>query len=183
MSPSARRYFGCFLPLLLAVFGCGSLFLVGYAGRVVFQFERMPSADMAPLIVEGWTVMINNSAYWADEPGLGDIVTVDRPDGWRLRRIVGLPGETVAVEDGAVLVDGEPRDVGYAPIGRGPDAPPVELGPGEYYVLADNREADDSRVWGPIERMDIFGRAIFQIDRELTFHEVMITPTPATRGE
>lgn len=178
MSPNARRYFGCFLPLVLAVFGCATFFLVGNAGRIVFELRPMPDDSMTPLLRPGWMVFMNNAAYWADDPRVGDIVTVETPDGWALRRIVAVPGERVEVRRGRILVDGLERDPGYNPTGTGTDAEAVTLGDGEYYVMADNREATDSRTWGPIPRSAIFGSAIFQIDDQRTFHEVMITPTP-----
>lgn len=179
MSPSARRYFGCFLPLLLAVFGCGTLLLVGQAGRIAVELRRVPDDSMAPLLSPGRTVMLNNAAYWTAEPAVGDVVTVKAPAGWALRRIMAAPGETIEVRSGRVLVNGRPRDPGYTPVGTGPDAPPVLLAEDEYFVMADNRAAEDSRVWGPMPRDRIFGLAIFQIDEQRSLLPVLVTPTAA----
>jgi signal peptidase I len=179
LSPAARRYFGCVLPLLLCTFGCGTVLLAGYASRVAVQVSHVRDASMAPLMVPGWTVIVNNMAYWTDEPRVGHVVTVGHDGNWYLRRIVALPGETVEVKDGKIIVDGKPRDPGYTPHGVGPDAGPITLGPTEYFVMADDREAPDSRVWGPIERDDIYGLAVFQMDRQRNFLPVLVTPTPA----
>lgn len=183
MSPASRRYFGCVLPLLLCAFGCATMLLAGYASRVAIQVSGIRDASMAPLLRPGWTVIVNNMAYWTDEPVLGHVVTVGRDGDWYLRRIVAEPGETITVTDGTIVVDGTPRDPGYTPQGVGPDAGPVTLGPDEYYVMADNREAEDSRAWGPIARDDIYGLAIFQLDRQREVYPVLVTPTPPPGSE
>ncbi|MFN2114350.1 MAG: signal peptidase I [Anaerolineae bacterium] len=179
MSPAARRYFGCCLPVLLLAFGCGTFALLGYASRVAVQVSGIPDDSMAPLLRPGWTILVNNMAYWTDEPSVGNVVTVGYDGKWALRRVVAVPGETIEVKDGQVIVDGQPRDPGYAPHGEGPDQPPVELGPDMYFVLADDRSAPDSRIWGPVHRDDIYGLAVFQIDNQREFHAVLVTPTPA----
>jgi signal peptidase I len=184
MSPAARRYFGCILPVLLAVFGCGTILLIGYASRVAIQISSIPDDSMAPLLSPGWTVLVNNMAYWTEDPGVGDVVTVRHDDGWVLRRIVAVPGEEIAVVGGEILVDGAPRDPGYTPHGSGADAAPVVLGSEQYFVMADDRSALDSRAWGPVDSDDIYGLAVFQVDRNREFHAVLVTPTPppATGG-
>jgi len=179
MSSNARRYFGCFLPMVLAIFGCGTMLLLGNAGRIVVELRPVPDDSMAPLLQPGWSVMLSNAAFWVQEPPVGDIVTVKTADGWALRRIVAAPGETIEVRGGRILVNGRPRDPGYTPIGRGPDQLPITLGADQYFLMADNRDAVDSRTWGPVARDRIFGRAIFKIGEGRTFLEVMITPTAA----
>lgn len=183
MSPTARRYFGCVLPVLLAVFGCGTLLLVGYASQVAIQLRRIPDTSMEPVLTRGLTALVNNMAYWTDEPALGDVVTVGHERGLEMRRIVAVPGESIEVRDDVILVDGAPRDPGYTPRGSGPDVPPVTLGEDEFFVLADDRSAEDSRTWGPIARDDIIGLVIFQIDEDRTFIEVLVTPTPAAGSD
>jgi signal peptidase I len=178
VSPAARRYFGCVLPLLLCVFGCGTMLLLGYAGQVLFQIERVPDANMAPLLTPGSQVIINNMAYWSTNPRNGQIVTIRRPDGWSMRRVVAVPGETVEVRDGRAWVDGAPRDPGYEPHGTGPEQAPLSLGPDEYFVLADDRTADDSRTWGAVRQDAILGRVLFVIGPDRAFNSVEVTPTP-----
>lgn len=178
MSPAARRYFGCCLPVLLLVFGCATLALIGYASRVAVQLSRIPDDSMAPLLQPGWTILVNNMAYWTEDPAVGDVVTVGHDGGWSLRRIVALPGEEIAVVGGEIVIDGTPRDPGYAPHGVGEDVSPLVLGPTQYFVMADDRGEPDSRDWGPADRDDIYGLAVFQIDGEREFHTVLVTPTP-----
>lgn len=79
-----------------------------------------------------------------------------------VKRVVGLPGETVAFEEGAVLIDGQPLSEPYldpARARRRQSRPPVTLGQREYFVLGDHRDAsNDSRIVGPLDRRAVVGR-------------------------
>ncbi len=73
-----------------------------------------------------------------------------------LKRIVGLPGETIAFENGHLLVNGEEIDEPYMKSHRpAPELDPVKLGPNEYYVIGDNRMNSER---GRIDRDRIVGR-------------------------
>jgi signal peptidase I len=178
MSPRARRYFGCVLPVALIVFGCATVLLLGYAGQVLVQVERVPDDTMAPLLKPGWTVVVNNMGYWAADPDRGHIVTVSRPGGWAIRRVVALPGESVAVTDGQVYIDGRLRDPGYTPHGRGPDFGPFTVPADHVFLVADDRDAEDSRQWGAASRDDLFGLVVFQVGPDRRFDPVLVTATP-----
>ena len=79
-----------------------------------------------------------------------------------IKRIAAVPGDTVAIQDGVLLVNGEKESP--APETQPGDAPlPLTLGPGEYFVLGDNRaQSKDSRykIVGTVNAEDILGRAI-----------------------
>jgi signal peptidase I len=82
-----------------------------------------------------------------------------------LKRIVGLPGDQIAIVNGHVLRDGvRERESYVAPCGGGPTCTfrkPITVPRGEYFTLGDNRgESDDSRFWGPIRRLWIIGKVI-----------------------
>lgn len=172
MSVRARRFFGCLLPLILGLFGCGALAMLTYAGQIFVQVETVADDAMAPFLRAGWTVVVDNTAYWAGAPGRGETVSLDRPNGRVFRRLVGLPGETVAIEDGRILVDGQVCDGGE--IGGGPcfpgagaaaalaDMPPLTLAPDAYFVMAEDWSAEDSRAWGPVAREALFGIPVFR---------------------
>ena len=85
------------------------------------------------------------------------------PESWQIRRIVGLPGETVQIRDGTVFVDGKAlvKDPGGRIERPGIAKSAVKLGKGEYFVLCDNREcAKDSRKYGAVRREDVRRRVI-----------------------
>jgi signal peptidase I len=178
MSAAARRYFGCLLPLFLCVFGCGTMTMMGYAGQVLFQYMRVPDASMAPLLKPNKGVIVSNMSYWSDDPALDEVVTVESPQGRAIRRIVGTPGETIEVTAGRLVVDGEARDIGYEPHGEGADQDPITLSDDEYFVMADNRDAADSRIWGPIPKDRVVGQVIFISGADGRFDPIMVTPTP-----
>ena len=102
-------------------------------------------------------------------PARGDIVAFRKEENghFSVKRIVGLPGETVQITDGTVLIDGEEltnqiyvSNIEYA----GEAEQPVELGEDEYFVIGDNHAAsDDSRLpgIGAVTRDEIYGEAWF----------------------
>ena len=105
----------------------------------------------------------DGSAYVFNPPERGDIVVFHLPDRQGadlVKRVVGLPGETVEMRDGRVYVDGvlleEPYLTGY----DDSNEPPVAVPAGRYYVLGDNRAVSyDSRSMGPIDQAQIIGKA------------------------
>ncbi|RIL11443.1 signal peptidase I [bacterium] len=191
MSARAQRFFGCFLPLGLAVFGCGALLMLGYASRVFVQVLSVPDAAMAPALEMGWSVIVDNTAYWTMNPQRGETVSIQRPDGLVFRRVIGLPGETVAIDGGVVTVDGRPCDGrtalphGTCDPGTGAvdDLPPVTLGAEAYFVMAADRRFDDSRAWGPVPRADIVGEPAFHRRAEGGFDPIVTPPAPTPRPD
>ncbi len=178
MSPRARRFLGCALPLAFMVSACAVVLMVGYAGQVVINLDEVRDSAMRPVLAPGMTVLVNNTAFWYEEPYRPAIVTVGRPDGRVIRRIVGLPGETLALRGNEVLADGEvvlrfSADPPFADYG------PVQLGPDEYFVMAQAPEFEDSRVWGPVKRDEIFGVATFFRTVETSGWQVVVTPVPS----
>jgi signal peptidase I len=81
-----------------------------------------------------------------------------------VKRVIGLPGETVEVASGRVLVDGRPLAEPYVAVPASNAVPPTKLKSGEYYLLGDNRRAShDSHVWGPLPAERLVGRVRFRI--------------------
>ncbi len=114
-------------------------------------------------------VFVSAVPYALGSPRRGDIVLVELPrpscDGERqfLKRIVGLPSETIAETGGVVRVDGRPLHEAYVPSrehGHGSFGP-IKLGLDQYFVMGDNRALScDSRTFGPIRRSSIRGEVL-----------------------
>jgi len=112
--------------------------------------------------------MVNKAVYFFSDPQQGDVIVLDPPIPSEypfIKRIIGLPNETVEVRDGKVYINGIPLDEPYTlpePPKHNKDFGPQELSEVEYFVMGDNRNgSNDSRSWGPIEQDDIIGRAWF----------------------
>ena len=121
-------------------------------------------ASMAPAVGVGDTVLVDRVTPRLTGWHRGDVVTLRAPDGELvLKRIVGLPGETVTMEDTVVVVDGREVPEPYADNGHldGVYAGPVTVAPGAYFVLGDNRGASvDSRNYGTVREDALTGRLI-----------------------
>ena len=157
-----------FLFLFQAVLVCAAAVLL-----VVFFGYRVSNAgdSMSPALKNGDVVLVNRLIYQIKGPARGDII-VFRPGGnenthYSIKRVVGLPGETVQIIDGSVYIDGEEaeRDIYAADIEyAGTAEEPVELGEDEYFVIGDNTGvSDDSRTEdvGNVRLEDICGEAWF----------------------
>jgi signal peptidase I len=158
MSPNARRFFGCALPLVLALGGCATCAMVAYASQIFVVVTPARDASMAPVLEPGANVVVDNTAFWSAQPVLSELVWVNSPEGRIFRRVAGRPGETVEVRSGVAVVNGVPLDQPCAS-NEGAEFGPLTLGPDEFFVLADDRSQPDSREWGPLTRRDLFGSA------------------------
>lgn len=117
--------------------------------------------SMEPNLSAYQRLIIDKISYHLHSPYRNDIVVVDLPemDEMLVKRIVGLPGETIELRNGYVLIDGQPLKESFPHELSLQNLPPVRLGPLEYFVLGDNRDnSNDSRSFGPIYRESIIGR-------------------------
>lgn len=93
----------------------------------------------------------------------GDIVIVSTDSKVIIKRVIGLPGETIKCEDGIVYINDVPIAEDYA-TGTTDDFDECTLGEGEYFVMGDNREhSKDSRIIGPISKDQIIAKHLFVI--------------------
>jgi signal peptidase I len=152
--------------------------MLGYAGQVVITLDGVRDTAMAPVLMPDVTVLVNNTAFWYEEPYRPAIVSVGSPRGRVIRRIVGLPGETIAIQDNRVIADGDVA-LTYSIDPPFPDMPPLSLGPDEYFVLAEDSGHEDSRLWGPLRRRDIYGVATFYRSAQTSGWQVVVTPEPS----
>jgi signal peptidase I len=131
---------------------------------ITFKWILMPvRADgdsMLPTYYSGNLTLVNRLAYLNGHPKRGDVVAI-RLAGPRvvyIKRIVGLPGERIAVVDGEVQIDGTPLAEPYVKHGRSWNFEEVTLGSDEYFVVGDNRGTSD---YGRVEAERILGRLLF----------------------
>ena len=122
---------------------------------------------MEPAFMEGASVRIDPFAYASRLPQRRDVVSLrapSSPDRFELKRIIGLPGDSVSWRGSDVWVNGEPLDepcARTAPPVPGESTHTLNLGPGEYFVAGDNRlYSQDSRAYGAVRDMEITGKVL-----------------------
>jgi len=127
---------------------------------------EVQSISMEPTLHEGQYLIVSKMAYWFHPPERGDVVVLDPPDGRStipyIKRIVGLPGDSVQIHNGRVWIDGVALNEPYV---SGPPTYKHErfLEEGQYLVLGDNRNnSSDSHVWGTLPRENIIGKFVFR---------------------
>ena len=153
---------------IAAVLILGIVLAVGYGKITVMQ-----EGSMDPTLNAGDVLLVNRMAYRFSTPKRGDIIVYktgdDKKASTHIKRIIGLPGETIQIKDGQILIDGETyqEDGGFPAIeNAGVAETKVTLGNGEYFVLGDNRNySSDSRdpSVALIHRKEIIGRAWLRI--------------------
>jgi len=125
---------------------------------------RVENISMEPTLMPGDFLLVNKLAYRLGTPQLGDIVVFRYPGDPSqdyIKRIIGLPGDDVKVQDGSVFVNGQMLTENYI------SAPPEYQGewtvPADsLFVLGDNRNSSsDSHSWGYVPESSVLGRAIF----------------------
>jgi signal peptidase I len=127
------------------------------------QRFKVEGDSMQPNLHPNEYVLVDRLSYRLGQPQRGDIVVFHYPLATErdfIKRVIGLPDETVAVANGVVTVNGQPLDEPYiaAPPGY---ANTWLLGPDQYFVLGDNRNnSSDSHNWGPLDRQYLIGKAV-----------------------
>jgi signal peptidase I len=137
----------------------------------VVQTFYIPSPSMVPTLQVDDRVIVNKLSYRLHPVHRKDLVvfttppTVDKKFKDLVKRVIGLPGDRIEGRDGKVYINGQPLNEPYLADGTitrdfGPFAVPA----GQYYVMGDNRgNSEDSRVFGPIPKSTIVGRAFLRI--------------------
>lgn len=157
------------------------LFIVHvFVGTVFF----VDGASMDPTFKTGELGFLNKVVYRTTEPKRGDVVVVNYPGDPEhkryVKRVVALPGETIEIKRGQVLINGKKLIEGYLPRGLLTEQDGRwQLRPNEYFLMGDNRmNSNDSRYFGPVETRFIVGKTTWILFPKLYN---VTTPTYSTR--
>jgi signal peptidase I len=155
-----RRIWLALLPVFAALLWYGSS-SVGYVANMR-AFVIPPGAkSMSPALLPGDRIAVD---IRGGTPNRGEIWVFSDTKTTMVKRVIGLPGETVEVAGGKVLIDGKPLAESYPTTPIGYTMPPVRLGPDEYFVLGDSRNGSlDSHTLGPLPHSRLVGRAEHRI--------------------
>lgn len=142
----------------------------------VIQPFYVKGVSMEPNLLDREYLLVDKVSYYFSSPRRGDMVVFRyplNPDERFIKRVIGLPGETVQIKDGRVylydsngnsekIIIDEPYLSGIIET-YSLTPMPIRLGSDEFFVLGDNREfSKDSRVFGPIDRHHIIGRVLLR---------------------
>ncbi len=161
-----RRQFGCLFEVIETLVLTIVIFLV--IQNFVAQPYKVEQQSMEGTLEPGQYVLVDKLTPRFQDYGRGDIVVFFPPDSPHdvpfIKRIIGLPGDRLDFRDGAVYVNGVKLDEPYVfdgqPTEAGGQGSTVIVPPGTYFALGDHRaDSTDSRVFGPIARVDVVGRA------------------------
>ena len=134
----------------------------------VAQAFRVQGTSMLPLLADGERIVVNKFVYRFQPIQRGDVVVFwypKDPSVSFIKRVVGVPGDTVELRTGALYVNNVRVEEDYLkPAFRDDDSySPVTVPKGFYYVLGDHRNSsNDSRSWGEVPEKYIYGKAIFR---------------------
>lgn len=142
---------------------------------IIYLFVGQPhivkGSSMEPSFLNSDYILTEKLSYKFGSPQRGDVIVFEapnRPNADYIKRVVGLPGETIMVKEGKVYIDGEPLTEPYEPNTTEPaqymkEGKEVIVPEDTYIVMGDNRpHSSDSREFGPVSIESIIGRAIIR---------------------
>ena len=153
---------------------------------LIFQTYKIPSESMMPTLCPGDRILVCKCAYGVPvpftdvfvpsfrTPSRGDVVVFRFPMDHRvyyIKRLVGMPGDTIEIRNKVLYVNGEVYDVAEAQfrdplvmpgvVSRRDNYGPITIPPGAFFVMGDNRDnSTDSRFWGLVREHEIVGRTV-----------------------
>lgn len=162
-----KRLGAFFLDLLEVIVLAVGIFLIVYL--LILRPHKIKGASMEPNFPDGEYLLTEKVSYYLNEPQRGDVVVFKPPisEDEFIKRIIALPGETVSVREGKLYVNDNILEEDYIKdtviTGSGSfltEGEKYEVPDGLYFVVGDNRgHSSDSRMWGPIDKKSMAGRA------------------------
>jgi signal peptidase I len=140
----------------------------------IVQPVKVEGTSMLPRLHDGERIFVNKLIYydeyrWAPKIERGDIVVFwypNDPSKSYIKRVIGLPGETVEVREGTVFINGAVLEEKYLDPGENTSSAsqgPIRVNPNYYFVMGDNRDnSSDSRSWGQVPKKYIYGKALLR---------------------
>ena len=139
----------------------------------VAEPRYIPSDSMLPTLEMGDRLVVEKISYRFRPPMTGDIVVFDPPEQLQIlgyakdqafiKRVIGEPGQVVAIANHQVYLNGEPLKENYIAEAPAYQWGAMQVPEGEFFVMGDNRnDSNDSHVWGFLPRKNIIGRARFR---------------------
>ncbi len=133
----------------------------------LYQPVKVEGTSMAPLLSDQERIFINKFVYRFEPIERGDVIVfwypLDRSKSF-IKRVVVLPGETMEIRAGRLFVNGAELKEPYVPANflDGSSYGPMLIPSDSYFVMGDHRDSsNDSRVFGPVSRQNIYGKAVF----------------------
>jgi len=143
-----------------------ALVIVLVVNLFLAQATRVEGQSMEPNLHDNQRLIIEKISYHLHPPQRGDIVVLRLPNRRSdplIKRVIAMPGETVEISNGQVLINGRLLNEPYLTRNTYQNVPPSVVPPGQVFVLGDNRSlSNDSRAFGFVPFSDIVGRAWFR---------------------
>ncbi len=162
-APSLRPAgFGLWLRDLI-VSAAASILIITF----LYQPVRVEGTSMLPRLEDRDRLFINKFVYHISAIERGDVVVFHYPrdpEKSYIKRVIGLPGDSIEIEHGLVFVNGKPLRESYVPLmyRDGRSMAEMIVPPETYFMMGDHRSiSSDSREFGPVERSLIYGKAVF----------------------
>ena len=136
--------------------------VISVAIKLSIDTRFVQGDSMLPNLPPGQLIMVNKLGYVFGAPQRGDVIVFNYPLNPKeqfIKRIIGLPGDTVEIDPTEVKVNGHLLTESYISNPVSNIVGQVTLGPNQFWVMGDHREVScDSRSWGPLPRADIIGK-------------------------
>ena len=142
-----------------------ALFIASVIILFFYQPVKVEGTSMMPRLTDQERCFINKFVYRLEPIHRGDVVVFwfpRDPSKSYIKRVIGLPGDSVQMREGAVYINGRKLDEPYVvPEYRGRQSlAPAKISADEFYVMGDHRNSsNDSRIWGTVPRRYIYGKA------------------------